>query len=135
MVLLLGGTTFAYKNYKATRPYPVWIPMPLRPDLTAEKQDELVKLMKLKLAEHDFLLSASKELGLPKLWTLPTDAACADELGKRLFVRIGDQQTKVGRVPTLDVGVHGIQKEREISEKISALLMRHVAEIIGIKPT
>ncbi len=47
LALLVGGSGFAYWNYKQGRPHPVWVPLPINPDLSDEKREEIaMHLMK-----------------------------------------------------------------------------------------
>jgi hypothetical protein len=134
MILLLGGAYFARKSYKQNLPSPVWVPLPINPELPVEKQDEIARELKAKLSDRKILIVVSKDLGLAGEWELPTDAACADELARRMFVRAGEHETPLGKTPTINIGVNGKAKERRLSEKISMRLMDDVFEILGIEP-
>ena len=132
MMLVLGGGAFAFKTYKGNRPHPVWVPLELKPHLSIDQQTELAKEMKEKLLEPARLTQVSKDLNLTHALKLPTDAACAEQLAGRIFVRIGERVKTIGKVPTLDVGVTGKRRERELSEKIA---LRLTQEVIDEKPT
>jgi hypothetical protein len=133
MILLLGGAYFGVKTYKQNRPSPVWVPMPINPELPIEKQDEIARELKKKLSDREILAVVSKDLGLMGEWKLPTDAACADELAMRMFVRAGEHETPMGKTPTINIGVNGKVKDRAVSEKISMRLMDDVFKILGMK--
>ena len=132
--MMLGGGFFAFRAYKQSRPYPVWVPLPINPELSIEKQDELAKDLKAKLCNREILLQVSRDLGLEYQWQMTSDAQCADELAKRIFVKAGDTGSGLHHVPSIDVGVGGKAKERELSEKIALRLMEDVRNILGIKP-
>lgn len=134
LILLLGGAYFAVKSYKQNRPSPVWVPMPVNPELPIEKQDEIARELKTKLSDRQTLTVVSKDLGLRVEWNLPTDAACAEEIARRMFVRAGEHETPMGKTPTINIGVNGKVKDRAVSEKISMRLMDDVFGILGIKP-
>jgi hypothetical protein len=65
---------------------------------------------------------------------LRSDEQCARELADRLFVRSGDADTPMGKVPAILIGVNGKRKEREVSGEIAMRLMDDVWEILGIDP-
>lgn len=134
MILLLGGAFFAVKALKQNRPSPVWVPMAIHPETPAEKQDQIARELKAKLSKREILKVVSKDLGLAAAWQLPNDAAAADELARRMFVRAGERETPLGKTPTIDIGVNGKVKERALSEKISMRLMDDVFKILGIEP-
>lgn len=133
MVLGFGGAVFAYMTYKDGRPAPMWVPLPLNPELPDEKRKELVQDLKVKLSANEILMAITKDLKLAKEWSLPSDKAASEELGRRLFVRLGDMESGLGRVPSLNVGVNGKVKERELSGKIATRMTKDVWNILGIK--
>ena len=134
MALLLGGGAVAYKTYKQNLPFPIWVPIPLNPQFPTEKQDALAKDLNSKLCTPEILTQVSKDLGLMNEWKMSSDAECAAELKKRIFVRVGEMNTPTGLNPTIDVGIRGKNKEHELSGKICTRLMADVWKILGIKP-
>ncbi|MEO5712082.1 MAG: hypothetical protein ABIT37_01220 [Luteolibacter sp.] len=134
MAMVFGGGLFAFRTYKQNLPYPVWVPLPINPELSTERQDAIAKDLKAKLLDHRILVQVSKDVGLKSEWQLASDEQCADELAKRLFIRLGDTNTKMGRVPTVNVGVNGKTKERGVSEKVAVRLIKDVYKILGIDP-
>ncbi len=136
-VLLLGGGGMAayYKFvYNPNRPAPFWVPMPINPELPAEKRDEIIKHLKTGLGQPERLAKVSKDVGLVTKWGLPSDEACAAELGKRLFVKEGDMDMPMGKVPAIHVGLTGKRKESKVSEEIVMRLMDDVWKVLGIDP-
>lgn len=137
-VLLFGGMgiggLFAYRAYKQNLPAPIWVPMPINPDLPAEKRDEVIDKLKTELGQPERLAKVSKDVGLVAKWELPTDEACAAELGKRMFVRAGEMDTPMGKVPAIHIGLTSKRKEREVSGQIAMRLMEDVWKILGIEP-
>ncbi len=133
MFLLIGGGGVAYWNYKQGRPHPVWVALPLNPELSDEKRDEFAKELKAKLGTAETLTRISKELKLAKKWEMASDDEAAGELGRRLFVNIGEADSPLGKVPSLNIGVHGPRKDKGVSEEIANRLMVDVRKILGTK--
>lgn len=137
-VLLIGGMgfggLFAYRAYKQNLPAPIWVPMPINPELPPDKRDEVINQLKAELTKNERLLKVSKDVGLVAKWELPTDEACAAELAKRMFVRAGEMDTPMGKVPSIHIGLTGKRKETEISGQIAMRLMDDVWKILGIEP-
>ena len=53
--LLAGSTLVGYRIYKLNRPHPVWVPLPINPELPGEKKAEIAADLKTKLgtqADH-----------------------------------------------------------------------------------
>lgn len=134
LVAVAGGGYFALKTHRQNRPAPVWVPLPVNPEMSSEKTKEFVDDLKTRLSEPELLQQVSRDLALTEEWDMPTDEQCAQELGRRLFVRSGDADTPMGKVPAIHVGVHGKRKERELSGKIAMRLMDDVWPILGIDP-
>lgn len=133
-MLIFGGGIYAYTNYKQGRPHPVWVPLPINPELPEEKRTEIAGDLKTKLSSDDILIKISKDLGLPGRMELPDDAAVAAEVRKRLFVDVGEAQSPGGRVPSINIGVKGKARDKKISEDVAMRLMEDVWKILGIKP-
>ena len=134
MMLFLGGSYFAYRTYQHNRPHPVWVPLPINPELEIAKRDEIIKNLHEKLREKDVLVKVSKDLGLTKKMNLASDADCANELGKRIYVKAGEADTPMGKVPAIHIGVRGKEKETVTTGEIAMRLMDDVWKILGIKP-
>lgn len=134
MMLFLGGTYFAYKTFQANRPHPVWVPLPINPELEIAKRDEIIRNLHEKLIAKEVLEKVSKDLGLVRKMNLPSDADCAKELGKRIYVKAGEADTAMGKVPAIHIGLTGKAKESAMSGEIAMRLMDDVWKILGIKP-
>lgn len=132
IMIFMGGGYFALKTIKSNRSHPVWVPVQIDPELPSAKRDEIIAELKKKLTEQALLEKVSHDLGLTRKMELPTDRDVALEIGRRMFVRIGDMDTPMGKVPALLVGVNGKVKERELSGAISMRLMEDVYPILGI---
>lgn len=134
MLLLGGAGVFGLVRYKQTRPHPVWVPLPINPELSTEKRDEIIKDLKAKLGARETLVNVSKDVGLVEKWHLASDEAGAAELEKRLIVKTGEMDTPMGKVPAIHVGVKGNRKESKVSGEIAMRLMKDVWKILGIPP-
>ena len=130
--LLLGGGGFAYWNYKQNLPHPVWVPLPLNPEVSEAKRDEIVKQLKAKLGTTESLTRISKDLNLTKRWQMASDEEVAGELGRRLFVETSEVDSPTGKVPSINVGVHGPRRDKGVSEDIAMHLMKDVRKLFGI---
>ncbi len=108
--------------------------MPLNTEVPEDKIKALVKDLKEKLSKPEVMLKISKDLALSNKWNLASDDAAAKELAKRFFVKIGETEAKNGKIPSLNIGVSGPEKDREISTNIAKRLMQDVWPILGIKP-
>jgi hypothetical protein len=134
MMLVLGGGGYAYWTYKQNRPHPMWVPLPINPQLPDAKREELARELKAKLGTTVILTQVSKDLGLAKRWELASDSAAAAEVGRRLFVKVGEADTPMGRVPSLNIGVEGPNKDVKLTGEIAMRLMEDVRKILGVKP-
>jgi hypothetical protein len=134
MLLMGAGGFFALKIYKENRPAPVWVPLPINPELPVAKRDEIISKLRTELAASDRLLRVSKDVGLAGKWKLSSDEDGAAEVASRLFVKEGEADTPQGKVPAIHIGVKGKRKEREVSGQIAMRLMDDVWEILGVDP-
>ena len=134
MMAMGGGLVLAYRLYSQSRPSPVWVPLRINPDVSDKQRDESVRQLKDKLSESARLAAICKDLGLASKWHLGSDEAAARELGQRLFVKVGEMDGPIGKVPSINIGVHGKRKEKQLSEAIVMRMMDDVGNILGIKP-
>lgn len=134
VLLVFGGGLFGVWTYKQNMQHPIWVPLPINPELPGDKRDEIVKHLKAGLESKEILLKISKDLDLPKKLKLPSDDAAADSLKRRLFVNSTDGNMAKGVPPTINIGVKGKNKEKEITGAIATRLMEDVWKILGIEP-
>lgn len=134
MMLFLGGGYFAYHTYKQNRPQPIWVPVPINPQLPIAKRDEIINTLLKKLRNPDILQKVSKDLDLTRKMGLPTDHEVAEKLDKQLFVRAGDMDTPMGKVPSIHIGLTGKVKNTALTGEITMRLMDDVWPILGITP-
>jgi hypothetical protein len=132
--LLAGGGYFALKVHKQNRPAPVWVPVPINPELSSEQTREIVAIIKSRLMEDELLERVSRDLGLTEKWSMASDGQCADEIARRLFVRSGDMDTPMGKVPAIHVGLNGKRKEFDQCGEIAMRLMDDVWPVLGMDP-
>jgi hypothetical protein len=132
LILMVAGGGFALWSYKQNRPYPVWVPLPLNPEISVEKRDAMVKKLQSGLGERENLLKISKDLGLTRKWHLASDEEAAKELGKRLFVQVVEGDEPQGKMPSVNIGVSGKKKEKEVLGEIVMRLMDDVCRVLGI---
>jgi hypothetical protein len=134
MMLVTGAGVFGLWTYRQNQPAPMWVEMPINPERTDEERENTAKELLGRLRDKVLLTKVCKDMGLAGKWKLNSDAAAADELSNRIFVKIGDTAAPIGRVPAVHVGVTGKKKERNLSGQIAMRLMDDVWKILGIKP-
>ncbi len=134
MLLMGAGGLFALKYYKQSRPSPMWVPLPINPELPVEQRDNIIAKLKAGLGDRELLEQVSKDVGLRSKWGLPSDEEGASEIASRLFVREGEAATPQGKVPAIHIGIKGKRKESKVSGEIVMRLMDDVWKILGIEP-
>lgn len=134
VMLVVGGGGYGWWNYKQNLPAPLWVPLPINPERTDEERAQVAGELKAKLDSPAILIQISKDLDLTHKWNLPSNEAAANEISKRLFVRVGEADTPMGKVPSLNVGVDGKVKEAKVTGEIAMRLMKETMKLIGIKP-
>jgi hypothetical protein len=132
--LAVCGSGFAYWTYKQGRPNPVWVPIPLNREVPDEKRAEIADKLRENLNRSEVLNKISADLHLAKKWNMSTDEIAAKEVAKRLFVKIGEADTAMGKVPSINVGVEGTRKDAAVSNEIVMRMMKDVWKILGVKP-
>lgn len=134
IALLMGGGAYGYRLIKQNRNHPVWVPLPINPELPGDKRDEVAKDFESKLKTDENLLQISKDLKLADAWGLPTAEEAAKLLKRRVFVKVGETTSGMNTVPSINFGIAGKAKDKELSGKIVMRLMDDVWESVGIKP-
>lgn len=131
--LLMAGALFGYREYLRASPAAIWVPMPVKVDLTLEKRREVCDELKKALLDKELLLRVVKDVDLAKKWELTSDAAAVDQVSKRLFVRPGDMETKNGRMPAIHIGVKGKGWERDVLGEVATRMMQEVFRLMGME--
>jgi hypothetical protein len=134
LLVMAGGGYFALKTYRQNKPGPVWVPIPINPELPVERRDEIVRELEAKLGETGRLVRVSRDVGLVSKWGLASDEEGASRIAGMMYVKEGEANTPQGIVPAIHIGVRGKVKERELSGKIVMRMMEDVREILGIEP-
>jgi hypothetical protein len=134
-LLLFGlGLSAAYHLYKQSRPHPVWVPIPINPKVSMSEADRVIADLTFKISEHDRLVRLGTGLGLKDKWEMNSYDEVADEIAKRLYVRSGDMDTPMGKLPAIHVGVRGTNRDRVDSYALVEGLMPDVWKILGLDP-
>jgi len=130
---MLGGGYGVWK-YRQNRPDKMWVALQINPTLSEEQKVLEASKLKEKLKSTGSLLKVSKDLALAEKWRMATDEAATAELERRLFIEPGETPTAMGNAPSLNIGVRGTKKERNLLGDISLHLIKEVWKILGIKP-
>jgi hypothetical protein len=125
------GSYFGLKTYKQTRPYPIWVPLPIKEDLDKSQRDEACARIRDHLFEEQRVLAMARDLELAALWSLPSEKEAAHELRKRMFVRLGRAPAEFGEVPAIEVGANGTRKEIETTERIVQRMVDDIKQATG----
>lgn len=134
VILLGGGAFYARKEYQANKPDKIWVPLPLRADLSMAEQKSLAEEIEEELRKEDRLQKLASDLGLKEKFNVIDEAAAVKELDRRLFVEVGSADMPEGLVPSINIGVRGIYRENELLKTISIRTIRDVWMMIGIDP-
>jgi hypothetical protein len=125
VLLLFGaGLPTAYHFYKQSRPHPVWLPIPTSLNASIEDVDNLM----------ENLSRIGRELDLKDKWGMDSDEEVVDEIVSRFYVKRGDMDSPMGKLPAIHVGLRGTNRDREISTAIVNKLIPDVWKILGVEP-
>lgn len=131
--LLCGGGAFAVHAYRQSRPVPMWVPLPMNPEVPVSKRIEIVDALKTKITENERLLKISKDTGLVSKWKLASEEEGAAQITKRLFIKEGDMEVpQKGRVPAIHIGIKGTRKESEVTKELVDRVMKEVFDILEL---
>ena len=134
VVLLLGtGGGALVWNHRRNRADKVWVPLQLNPESQEDARKTVAKQLDTELRKPSVLLGVATDVQLAESFGLLTTEAAAEELGKRLFVEVGQADTSMGKVPSLNIGVNGKSREHDLLGKIAERLMQDVKRILGVK--
>lgn len=142
--LLIGGALFlllfgvglptAYHFYKQSRPHPVWVPIPVNAEAPFGYNEKVIEELTSKLSERERLMRIGRELGLKEKWEMNSDDEVVDEILRRFYVKSGEMDTPMGKLPAIHVGFRGTNRDREDSYAMMNALMPDVWKILGINP-
>jgi len=131
IILMAAGGAYGVRVIKQNRDHPIWVPLPINPELTGEQRSEIAKDLKAKLETPENLVAICKDLKLAEKWRMNSDEEAAQALKQRFFVKVGEMASGIAVVPSLNIGVAGKQKEKELSTEITMRLMQDVRDLIG----
>ena len=135
LLLLFGiGLPTAYHLYKQGRPHPVWLPIPLNPEAPYAETQRIVHSLDAKLSDRKNLIHITREVDLKSKWDMSDDEQVVDEILARLYVKQGDMETPMGKVPAIHVGLRGTNRDREVSYALLDALLPDVWKVLGIDP-
>lgn len=134
VMLVMGGSAFAWWDHKQNLPAPMWVPLPVRGEFPPAERDQTIKDLNSKLHDPDLLQKVVRDVGLTEEWDVGSEREAVQRLSGVVFVRMGDMQTPQGSVPAVHIGVTGKAKDRELSGKIAERLMLDVWKILGVEP-
>jgi hypothetical protein len=124
-LLALGGSLggfFLLRKIKGDRPREMWVPLPVVAELDEAMREKIVGELRAAVDEG-MLLRVSRDNRLAQQWGLPSEEACAAEIRRRMFVRSGEADTPLGKVPAIHVGIRGPAREMALSGQLSTALV------------
>lgn len=134
LVVMFFGAKYAKREYDLRQPSKIWVPLPLRADLSMEDQKKLAEQIEVKLRTDAILRAVVADVGLQAKFKQPSEDAAVEELNRRLFVEVGNADTPKGTVPSINIGVAGIGHESKLLGEASMRIVRDVYLMIGIDP-
>ena len=134
LILLVGGAFVARKEYYASKPGPIWVPLTLTVGISMEEQNALADQIDERLRDDDLLRQIVIDADLQNGFNQPTEEAAIEELKRRLFAKAGSADTPQGSVPSVNVGVTGTRREHEVLERAAKRIIKDVWRMMGIDP-
>ena len=132
--MVIGGGLLAYREHLRGKPAPVWVPLPLRADISMEEQTRIAKEIEKNLREEGILRAVVVDAGLQKKFGAVSEAAAMQELSKRLYAKASTMKTADGTVPSINVGVNGTGRERQLLGDAVMRMNQDVLRMVGIDP-
>ncbi len=136
LLLLAGGGYYGFHQYRMGKSAPRWVPLPLRYGVPMEEQKELARQLEEKLRNDEFLKTVVVDAKLKEGFEVESEEAALEELKRRMFVKVGTFQmpTGSGTVPSVNIGVEGTRREKEVLDAASTCLIREAWRLMGIDP-
>lgn len=134
LVVIFFGAKYTLNEYRLRQPDRIWVPVTLRADLSMADQKNLAKQIEEKLRTDEILRAIVVDVGLQAKFKQPSEDAAMKELGRRLFVDVGSAETPNGSIPSINIGVSGIRREKKILEESAMRVISDAWQIIGIDP-
>ena len=135
LVLMFFGARYAKREYHLSKPSKIWVPLPLRADISMADQNNLAAQIGERLRTDAILRQVVVEAGLQEKFGQPSEDAAVKELERRMFVEVGTATTPSGmEVPSINIGVSGTGHEKEVLGEASTSFIKHVWIMLGIDP-
>lgn len=135
LVVMFFGAKYAKREYNLRQPSRIWVPVPLRADLSMEDQKKLAEQINVKLRTDEILRAVVMDLDLREKFKQPSEDAAVKELNRRLFVEVGSADMPNGTVsPSINVGVNGIGHETKLLGEASMRIIKDVWRMVGVNP-
>lgn len=134
LVLLFGGGAFGLYAYKSSRPYPVWVPIPLNDVLQESEHKNFAAKIEAELRKPSALSAVVKDANLVSRFKVSSEEAAAAELNRRLFVRLSAGTNGMGTPSRiLEVGVDGKQREKALLQDTTESLLKQIRRVLVIE--
>lgn len=137
-VVVLGfaaaGAGYAWWNARQNADAPVWAMLPINPELSTSQREEVADEIRRRISDRELLTTVAKEQNVTTSLKLGSDAAAADLLLERLFVKIGEAQTGMGPTPAILIGFNGTRREFKPLGAASTALLKHVVGLMAQPP-
>jgi hypothetical protein len=119
---------------KQNRPDQQWVPMPVNPSSSVEDRTALQEEILSHLKKDESLRKIVKELSLAQRWNVSSEEQAMQQLKDVLFVRAGEFRNPMTQenYATIDIGVGGKRKERELMGEIATRLGKETRKHLGI---
>ena len=135
LVLMFFGARHAKREYDLGKPARMWVPLPLRENISMAEQERLAEEIGEKLRSDEILRQVVVDVGLQEKFGQPTEDAAMKELGRRMFVEAAAAASPSGlEAPSINVGVSGTGHERAVLGEASMGLIKHVRSFSAPNP-
>lgn len=124
-----GGVWYMRQN----RPDAQWIPMPINATATVEQREQSMEAIRQVVTQERLLLTLVKEHNLQAHWKTGTEYEAVTQLKSVIFVREGETRHPMTQevFSTIDVGMKGKRKEKDILGKIAMRLAAEIRSQLG----
>lgn len=134
LVLVFSAAIFGYYHLKMQRPAPVWVPLPFQPNISEERQQQLVDKLKADLMNKEVLEKVAHDTDAAKYLDVPSDAKAAEVLLSRMFIKIGGCVGPDGETQGVHIGLNGVRKDAAFTQKVVERIGKDVWGALGIEP-
>jgi hypothetical protein len=131
-LLLVGGGVYGYRELLRPNPSPTYIPLSLRADISPEDQaflaDQIREQLKNEILLRQIVIDADLQAG----FKVANEDLAVQDLKRRVFVKVSHIDLPNGRVPAIDIGVNGHEKEKDALDKAATRMIQDVWKMVGI---